>query len=274
MDSNELVQRISNTPGTWSVSVKEIGTESSLFEINPNQSLISASSAKVGLLFKVANEVAHKRMNLAQRFSKEYVKSVGGSGLWQHLLQNELCVGDLAKLVGYASDNLATNVLLKAVGMSETDDIVRSLGVDDVIVHDIIRDFRDETTPYTFSTGSAEGYRSLFEALHAREHEGDVTGSLTMEWLRGGVDLSMVAGAFGLDPLSHHENDRGIELVHKTGSDNGVRADSGIVGINGKAIVYSCLVNWTPDESDTERDVVVTTLRKIGYFILDAAVAS
>ena len=42
---------------------------------------------------------------------------VGGSGLWQHLQVPALPIADLAALVGATNDNLATNVLLRRVGL-------------------------------------------------------------------------------------------------------------------------------------------------------------
>ena len=43
--------------------------------------------------------------------------AVGDSGIWQHLQAPSLPVADLATLVGATSDNLATNVLLRQVGL-------------------------------------------------------------------------------------------------------------------------------------------------------------
>ncbi len=67
----------------------------------------------------------------------------------------------------------------------------------------------------------------------ARLHRGDIVSpevsARVLRWVAANADLSMVAAAFGLDPLAHAEPDRGITLINKTGTISTVRADVGIV---------------------------------------------
>lgn len=82
-------------------------------------------------------------------------------------------------------------------------------------------------------------------------------------WLSAGADLSMVAGAFGLDPLAHVEADRGVRLRHKTGTDDGVRGDVGwVVGPSG-GVAYAVLANWDAGDGDL-RDGVLGSMGRIG----------
>ena len=55
------------------------------------------------------------------------------------------------------------------------------------------------------------------------------SAAMVLGWLNLDTDMSMVAGAFGLDPLAHTAPDRGWWLAHKTGTDTGIRADVGLV---------------------------------------------
>ena len=66
------------------------------------------------------------------------------------------------------------------------------------------------------------------------------------EWLLTGVDLSMVAAPFRLDPLSHGDGD--LRLWNKTGSDPGVRADMGVAWSSSDAVAYAAIVTWVPGE--------------------------
>ena len=67
----------------------------------------------------------------------------------------------------------------------------------------------------------------------ARLHRGDIVSpevsARVLRWVAANADLSMVAAAFGLDPLAHAEPDRGVTLINKTGTISTVRADVGIV---------------------------------------------
>ena len=66
-------------------------------------------------------------------------------------------------------------------------------------------------------------------------------------WLRLNTDLSMTAGALGLDPLAHAEPDAGLRLWNKTGTDAGVRVDTGVMTGPGGWAAYAVLVGWDPD---------------------------
>ena len=63
--------------------------------------------------------------------------------------------------------------------------------------------------------------------------------------MSAGTDLSMVGSAFGLDPLSHAGADGGVRLWNKTGTDTGVRADAGVVEVDGAIWSYAAICNWT-----------------------------
>ncbi len=86
---------------------------------------------------------------------------------------------------------------------------------------------------------------------------------MVLEWLAHDADLSMVAGAFDLDPLAHDVVDLGLRLWHKTGTDVGVRADVGVVASTSATVTYAALCNW-PDDGAVARRAVLTTMRAIG----------
>ena len=81
-------------------------------------------------------------------------------------------------------------------------------------------------------------------------------------WLGAGMDLSMVASAFGLDPLAHYYFDRGIWLWNKTGTISTVRADIGVVMSQTRRIAYAVLANW--DSGADVRDDVLAAMRAAG----------
>jgi beta-lactamase class A len=88
-------------------------------------------------------------------------------------------------------------------------------------------------------------------------------------WLGLGVDLSMVAGAFDLDPLAHPAGS-GRRLAHKTGTDHGVRADAGTVTWRGRVASYAVLCAWEPtelaepDQRGGRDGAVLAAMRRLG----------
>ena len=161
------------------------------------------------------------------------------SGVWQHLSVDELSVGDLCQLIGMASDNLATNVLLARVGLAGVAASAAGLGLVRTGLHDRVRDVRLESDPPTLSTGSAGELVRLMIDLPP----------LVLGWLGNGLDLSQVAAGWGLDPLAHQDFDLGLRLVNKTGTDDGVRADVGVLTGPTRRIGYAVVANWdnSPD---------------------------
>src|SRR5690606_13442739 len=130
-----------------------------------------------------------------------------------------LPVADLAVLVAAVSDNLATNVLLRRVGLDAVAATARSVGLRATALHDVVRDVRTPADPPALSSGSAAELAGLFARLAAGAAISAEVSATVNGWLATGTDLSMVAGALGLDPLAHVAADRSVVLRNKTGTD-------------------------------------------------------
>src|SRR5690606_36265453 len=135
------------------------------------------------------------------------------------------------------------------------------LGLRAVRLHDRVRDQRTADDPPHLSTGSASELAGLVRRLWRDEADDPraSVGGRVLGWLRPGTALSMVAAAFGLDPLAHTGPDRGVRLCNKTGTDRGVRADVGIVDGPRGRVAYAVLVHWTEAATghDRSRDRVL-----------------
>ena len=94
-----------------------------------DEALRTASVGKVLLLLTVAGLLASRELDGSEVLTRRGEDAVGDSGVWQHLEQSGLPVRDLAWLVGAVSDNLATNVLLRRVGLEAVDRTRIELGL-------------------------------------------------------------------------------------------------------------------------------------------------
>ena len=79
--------------------------------------LPTASIGKILLLIEVSARITGRDLSGYGILDKTPKDAVGLSGIWQHLQAPALPVADLATIVGATSDNLATNVLLRQVGL-------------------------------------------------------------------------------------------------------------------------------------------------------------
>lgn len=264
---------------TWSVCVRD-GSSMPLGLLGADVPLRTASVGKVLLLLEVARAMSVGELGAQEPLRREAADHVADSGLWHTLAVDTLPAADVAALVGAVSDNLATNVLLRKVGLDAVAGTAAYVGLEQTALLDQVRDARGPEHAPTLSTGTAA---ELSDLAHRIMHEtalGPAADSLVRGWLSGNTDQSMVGSAFvehaALDPLAHHVSlSPDLLYWNKTGTDLGVRADIGSVSRDGRTISWAAIANWepTPDLAATERARLWTVLRgmrHIGEEIVDA----
>lgn len=242
-----------------------------LFERHPDRMLRTASIGKVLLLQHVAALLADGTVDPGELLTRTDDDRVADSGIWQYLSIDRLPIVDLCTLVGMASDNLATNVLLRRFGVDDVAATARRLGLQRTALHDRVRDHRTDADPPTLSTGTAGELTALFTRLARQREAGEPVATQVFDWLAKGLDLSLVAAGWGLDPLAHHELDRGLSVRNKTGADVGVRAETGVLTGPARTVAYTVIANWTETDRSDRRAEVLRRMRRLGRRIEDAA---
>lgn len=249
---------------TWSARVTDLSTGRTLWEHAPHRVLKTASVGKVFLLAEVARRFDDGTLEPSEVVAATAGDQVADSGILYLLQQQDHRIDDLCLLIGAVSDNMATNMLLRRLGLDAVQRATRDLGFTVSGLRDRVRLNRSQDDPLTLSTGSAA---ELCEFV-ARVHAGDIHGAAVSErlrrWLGVNTDLSMVARAMGLDPLAHTEPDAGFELWNKTGTISDARIDIGCAGHpdSGRRVGYAVLANWAWGED--HRDPVLESMGRLG----------
>lgn len=246
----------------WSVCIRSAAGHE-VARRHADRPMKTASIGKLLLLVEVARQCAAGELSGATVLGRDPELLVADSGIWQHLDVQRLAIQDLCVLVASVSDNLATNVLLKRVGLRKVRDLGESLGLVHTALLDYVRDHRGPADPATLSTGSASELSRLMSRLGRNELISPTVSQQVDAWLATCVDLSMVAGAFGLDPLAHAPSDRDFFVRNKTGADAGVRADVGTIGRESVRFDYAVIANWDASDADL-RDRALSGMRAIG----------
>ena len=264
---------------SWSVCVRD-DAGMPLGSVAARVAMRTASVGKVLLLLEAARAMSVGELGAREPLTRTDADRVADSGLWHTLAVDTLPATDVAALVGAVSDNLATNVLLRRVGLDAVAGTAADLGLHETALHDRVRDERGPDDAATLSSGTAAELSDLAHRIMHESALGPAADSLVREWLSANTDQSMVGAAFvahgGLDPLAHH-----VSLSHdllywnKTGSERGVRADIGSVSRNGSTVSWAAIANWEASEepSATERMRPWSVLRGmhlIGEQILDS----
>ncbi|WP_406026727.1 class A beta-lactamase-related serine hydrolase [Nocardioides sp. NBC_00850] len=243
----------------WSILAVDTGSGETLVESAPDLLLPTASVAKIFLLHHLA-ELLDEDPSLGElMLRKDSVAPVADSGLWQHLDAPALTMTDCARLIGAVSDNLATNVLLDHVGLAPVQAVARRLAAGGSMLNDSVRDVRRPEDPPMLSIGCAADWVAYFRKPHPT----------VMSWLAPSTDLSMVSAAFGLDPLAHTDPSPtdlgGLRVWGKTGTDDGVRAEVGLLDVGGRQAAYAVICRFRGEVIP-----VLAQMRAYGTLILDA----
>jgi len=253
-----------------SASAVDLNTGKTLLAIDDRIVLPTASIGKILLLIEVSARLTSRDFSGYGILDKTPRDAVGNSGLWQHLQAPSLPVSDLAALVGATSDNLATNVLLRQVGLAAVRARTESLGLMRTALLDLVRDSRGPDDAPQLSVGSTAELSWLFGALARNEIVDPLTSQRVVGWLSLNSDLSMVASAFGLDPLSHRGVDPNTLLVNKTGTDVGVRSEAGALRGAARSVAYAVSVQFN-DDGLAARLRVLEAMRAVGTDLLEYA---
>jgi beta-lactamase class A len=251
-----------------SASVVDLDTGRTLVAIDERIVLPTASIGKILLLVEISARLTERDTSGFGILDKTVRDSVGDSGIWQHLQAPSLPVADIATLVGATSDNLATNVLLRQVGLDSVRARTEALGLQRTALLDLVRDSRGPDDAPQLSVGSTAELAWLFASLARGEVVDTLTSSRVLGWLSLNADLSLVASAFGLDPLSHRGTDHGVLLVNKTGTDVGVRSEAGVLRGPRSAVAYATSVQFN-DSGLAARLRVLDALRVVGLDLLE-----
>ncbi len=252
---------------SWGIHVRDVVDRRCVVALNDDAVLATASVGKLLLLLETARQIDAGEVSSDEMLTRLPQDQVADSGLWQHLQVQALPLGDVAGLVAAVSDNLATNVLLRRVGLDAVSATAARLGLTVTALHDKVRDVRGPEHPAALSSGSAAELATLFAGVVTGSALSPDVSSRVLTWLSTGVDLSMTASAYGLDPLAHVVPDRGLVVVNKTGTNTGVRCDVGTMSVDGRTLAFAVLANWDDARSD-ERDAVLLAMRQVGREML------
>ncbi|HEY9476920.1 MAG TPA: serine hydrolase [Microbacteriaceae bacterium] len=251
-----------------SAHVIDLGSGTTLFAADDRVVLPTAGIGRILLLIEVSARLSGGDYSGLGILDKTTTDAAAGAGLWRHLQAPALPAVDLAALIGASADSLATNTLLQQIGLDAVRARAESLGLSHIALLDRVRDRRGPDDAPHVSVGSTAELAGLFAAL-ARDQVVDApTSRRVLGWLSLGYDLSGVASAFGLDPLSHRSPDAGFQVINCTGTTAGVRSEAGI--LYGPKAAASYAVTVTFDEAGlAARLRAIDAMRRVGYDLLE-----
>lgn len=251
-----------------SASVIDTSTGRALLAVDDRLVQPVGSLGRVLLLTEIAARLEDGRLH-GDRLQRMARDTATGPGLWQFLQEPTMQVPDLATLVAATADAWATNALLSLVGIDAVRERAEALGVERSAFIDRVRDRRGPDDAPDIAVAASGELSWLMRGLALGEVVDEGVSNRVLGWLSLAADLSLVAGAFGLDPLAHRALDHGLQAVSVTGVGRGVRAEAGVLRGPGSSVSYAVTVTFADDTLD-QRLAVVDALRTMGTEVLEA----
>jgi len=209
---------------------------------NPDEALIAASVIKIPVMVEAFRQMECGLLSADETHVLRDGEKKPSCGVLNRLHEGlELTVMDLVELMIVLSDNTATNILIDRLGIGNVNDTLRSLGLERTVLRRKLFD----------REAKAKG---LENTVTARE-----TGRL-LEMMYRGTLVSEAASAKMLDilkaqrlngKLPFYLHGRGIPVAHKTGEDDGITHDVGIVFAESPFVL--CMLSNETDVPEFER---------------------
>lgn len=196
----------------------------------------------VPLLVETAAGFEAGTLDPLEILDRSVIDPVGVGGVWQHLKAPALPLVDLAVLTASTGDALAANALLHRVGIPAVRARIEALGLSRSALLDRFRDERGPDDAPHFALGSARELAEVFAALVNSQAVSPGVSAQVAEWLSLNHDLSLVAAATGLDPFSHENDEHGLLFINKTGRDDGIRVEAGVLAGPRAGVSYALIV--------------------------------
>lgn len=263
----EALGALARDGASVSASVIDTSTGRALLAVDDTLVQPVASLGRILLLIEVAAQLEDGRLH-GDRLQRMARDTATGAGLWQFLQEPTMQVPDLATLVGATADAWAMNALLSTVGIDAVRHRAEALGIDRTALIDRVRDRRGPDDAPDASVAPSGELAWLMRGLALGEVVGEPVSNRVLGWLSLASDTSLVAGAFGVDPLAHRALDHGLQAVVVTGSSTGVRAEAGILRGPGSSVSYAVTVTFD-DATLQQRLAVIEALRTVGTEVLE-----
>lgn len=246
----------------WSVAVRDGGTGAVLAEVSPDSLQLTGGLGAIFLLVEVAAQVEAGSLDPDERLARTAEDDGAGPGIWSRMGQQALSVSDLGVLVGACGDGLATNVLLRRVGLGAVQARSVALGCTRSALLDRVRRVRTSEHPPTLSVGTAGELSAVLGRLHQGLVVSPTASARVLGWLGGTAGGSMVAPGHAVDALAEAGSGGSVLLANLTGVLPTACGEVGLVSGRDATLAYAVLATW-PEQVDA-RDAVLTAVRSVG----------
>jgi beta-lactamase class A len=236
-------------------AIKDLSTGET-FLLRPDTVFPQASSIKLTILLELMRQAQEGKLSLDEEHKVAHAETVGGSGVLFMMGDGTatMSLRDIATLMVVLSDNSATNIIIRRVGMENVNANNDRLGLKQTRLRRMMMDLAaaqrgDEnvSTPREMMT--------LLEDARAGQA---LNPEFTKEYFRI-LELPKESEFHTALPES-------VTIADKPGALEAVRCDSGIIDIPGHPFILSVMTTYLKNDADGEAAIEQVTRLAYSYF--------
>lgn len=241
--------------GVLGVAVKDL-TSGEEFFINPDEVMPQASSIKIAVLAELYRQAEHNQLKLTDEYVMRKEDLVSGSNIMQGLTPGvtRLTLRDLATMMVAVSDNSATNVLIRRVGMDNVNNMLGSLGLQATQLRREMMDLKAASEGRE-NVSTPREMMTLLEAIYR--------GKLLKTTLKD--DFFKVLSTPKESSMLQGLPDDAV-AANKPGELEAVRNDSGIVFVKNRPYVLCVMTTYLKDEHNGSSAIRTVAQLTYSYF--------
>lgn len=248
MKKEELLNRLNKIEGSVSFFYKNLITGETIV-LEENKEMMAASVIKIPILIEAYRQIEAGRIRRDETYTLRNEDKRPSCGALNRLHEGiQLTVEDLCNLMIILSDNSATNILIHILGMDQINQTMREMGYQKIQLNRFLFDLEA-------SRKGIQNYVSACDIAQILEkmYQGDLIGKKADQEM---MEILKEQRLNGKIPFYFTTD---IEIAHKTGEDQGITHDVGI--IFGKVPFLICFLGNQVDVPSFERFMQETTIQ-------------
>ncbi len=186
----------------------------------------TASTIKLPILVETLRQVEHGSLDLTMPVALEHSDLVEGSGVLQSLTPGlDLALIDILTLMITVSDNVATNMVLRLIGLSSVNHAMHALGLRDTEIKKRI----DFFLPGPIGLSTPCDLARLLKGIYQRTLISPTASELMDKILSQQQYNTLITRYWPYPLMNSEDGEPEVRLASKSGSLKGVRNDAGLV---------------------------------------------
>ncbi|MEM1328470.1 MAG: serine hydrolase [Bacteroidota bacterium] len=246
---------LNNLPESLNISIHaQMADGKILYTKSPDRRVPAASIIKVPILIELMRQAEAKQLKLKEKYTLQESDIVGGAGnIQKQPVGTTFTLQALAIEMIKESDNTATNILIRKIGMTKVNDLLHRQRLTQTSLQREMMDFAAIDKGRQNYT-SAEEMNTLLKRLLNNELLSKKYTKKALLILRQCADTTTIPRYL---PTT-------LDIAHKTGTLDYVRGDSGILFLKDNQLILSIFVeNFSTFE---EAEEVIGRIAKMLYF--------